>query len=129
MTDRERWIVYPLLFFALGASLRDKILERVDTKQLVCESLLIRNPDGSGIPLAALRAGIDPTRLDGKPIAFLQVDKFLCEGLYIADEEDPTNILVSLGTGTLLWTKRALRSASGWGPWNSATLRVRSAAR
>ena len=25
MTERERWIVYPLLFLALGAALRDKL--------------------------------------------------------------------------------------------------------
>ena len=25
MSERERWIVYPLLFFALGAALRDKL--------------------------------------------------------------------------------------------------------
>ena len=41
MSERERWIVYPLLFFALGASIRDKILHRVDTKEIYCESLKI----------------------------------------------------------------------------------------
>ncbi len=41
MSERERWIVYPLLFFALGAAVRDKILHRVDAKEIYCESLKI----------------------------------------------------------------------------------------
>ncbi|MEM8945540.1 MAG: hypothetical protein AAGD11_10170 [Planctomycetota bacterium] len=41
MSERERWIVYPLLFFALGAAIRDKILHRVDAKEIYCESLKI----------------------------------------------------------------------------------------
>ena len=32
MTERERWIVYPLLFLALGAALRDKLVDRTTTK-------------------------------------------------------------------------------------------------
>ena len=32
MTERERWIVYPLLFLALGAALRDKLSEHTKTK-------------------------------------------------------------------------------------------------
>jgi hypothetical protein len=31
MTERERWIVYPLLFLALGAALRDKLVDRTTT--------------------------------------------------------------------------------------------------
>lgn len=31
MSDRERWIVYPLLFLALGAALRDKVTHTVET--------------------------------------------------------------------------------------------------
>ena len=32
MTERERWIVYPLLFLALGAALRDKLSEHTKTQ-------------------------------------------------------------------------------------------------
>lgn len=41
MTERERWIVYPLLFLALGASLRDKFggPETIDAKHIHCEEL------------------------------------------------------------------------------------------
>lgn len=55
MSERERWIVYPLLFFALGAAVRDKILHRIDAKEIYCESLKIvdqQNPTGR--PLAEL---------------------------------------------------------------------------
>jgi hypothetical protein len=41
MSDRERWIVYPLLFLALGASLRDKLVDRTTTKSIACQELLI----------------------------------------------------------------------------------------
>ena len=41
MSERERWIIYPLLFFALGAGIRDKILQRVEVKEIFCESLRI----------------------------------------------------------------------------------------
>ncbi len=68
MSERERWIVYPLLFFALGAAVRDKILHRVDAKEIYCESLkIVDQQDPNGVPLAEL--GIqrarsnDPTQL------------------------------------------------------------------
>jgi hypothetical protein len=41
MSERERWIVYPLIFFALGSAVRDKLLQRVEAKEIVCESLAI----------------------------------------------------------------------------------------
>jgi hypothetical protein len=41
MSERERWIVYPLIFFALGAAVRDKLLQRVEAKEIVCESMSI----------------------------------------------------------------------------------------
>jgi hypothetical protein len=53
MSERERWIVYPLLFFALGAALRDKLFQRVESREIVCESLKIVDRE-------------DPTRLLAK---------------------------------------------------------------
>jgi len=46
MNERERWIVYPLLFFALGAALRDKFTHEVTTDrlhagQIACEELVV----------------------------------------------------------------------------------------
>ncbi len=67
MSERERWIVYPLLFFALGASVRDKILQRVEVKEILCESLKIIDHQDPTRPLAELgfrRANNqDPTQL------------------------------------------------------------------
>lgn len=40
MSERERWIVYPLLFFALGAAIRDKLFRHVASKEVVCETLV-----------------------------------------------------------------------------------------
>ena len=39
MSERERWIVYPLLFLALGAALRDKLFNLTRSQTVVCESL------------------------------------------------------------------------------------------
>jgi hypothetical protein len=52
VTDRERWIVYPLLFLALGSALRDKLAKQTQAKQIVCEQLLLVDNDGR--PAAAL---------------------------------------------------------------------------
>jgi len=54
MSERERWIIYPLLFFALGAGIRDKILQRVEVKEIVCESLKIVDLHDPMKPLAVL---------------------------------------------------------------------------
>jgi hypothetical protein len=48
MTERERWIVYPLLFLALGAALRDKLFDRTTTKSIVCEELTIVDQEPLG---------------------------------------------------------------------------------
>ena len=40
MTDRERWIVYPLLLLALGASLRNKLTRSIDTDTVLVDKVL-----------------------------------------------------------------------------------------
>jgi hypothetical protein len=35
MSDRERWIVYPLIFLALGVALRDKITRNIDHVEMI----------------------------------------------------------------------------------------------
>ena len=57
MSERERWIIYPLLFFALGAALRDKLLQRIESKEICCESLKIVDPQDSMRILAELGSG------------------------------------------------------------------------
>ena len=41
MTDRERWTVYPLLFLALGVTLRDKITATIETHDVVAKNLVL----------------------------------------------------------------------------------------
>jgi len=48
MTERERWIVYPLLFLALGAALRDKLFDRTTSKSIVCQELTVVDADPAG---------------------------------------------------------------------------------
>jgi hypothetical protein len=51
MTPRERWVVYPLLFFALSLALKPKLLQEIETKRLRCESLTIAHGNETGIYL------------------------------------------------------------------------------
>ncbi len=86
MSERERWIIYPLLFFALGAAVRDKILHRIEAKEIFCESLKIidqQDPTGrSFVELGIQRArSNDPTQLADR-VGMLRVvnsdDKEVC---------------------------------------------------
>lgn len=54
MSERERWIVYPLLLFALGAAVRDKLMQQVVSKEIRCESLQIVDQQDPDITLAEL---------------------------------------------------------------------------
>ena len=64
MTERERWVVYPLLFLALGASLRDKFSSRTTSKIIECEELRVVEEDPTGREPTRILAKIgrtDPT--------------------------------------------------------------------
>lgn len=54
MTDRERWIVYPLLFLALGVALRDKLSEHTKTKTIECQELIVYGEESAGQPAVPL---------------------------------------------------------------------------
>jgi hypothetical protein len=54
MTERERWIVYPLLFLALGAALRDKLSEHTKTKSIECQELIVYGEENEGRPSVPL---------------------------------------------------------------------------
>lgn len=63
MSERERWIVYPLLFFALGAALRDKFTQQVRTDslhaaQITCEKLVVMDSEKPDRPVAMLTSNI-----------------------------------------------------------------------
>ena len=50
MSDRERWIVYPLLFLALGSSISTKMLmqQQVETKHFRCQTITMDSLEGDG---------------------------------------------------------------------------------
>jgi hypothetical protein len=75
MTERERWVVYPLLFLALGASLRDKLGGRTTTKSIVCQELRVEDePVGNQTArVLALIGRTEPSA--GKPsVGYLMVN-------------------------------------------------------
>ena len=99
MTERERWIVYPLLFLALGAALRDKLVERTTTKSIVCEQLLIVDEESSGPQSQRTLAKIGKVKPapGGKSTASLQINgdvEIIDNDL---DENSQARILVQLG--------------------------------
>lgn len=80
MSERERWIVYPLLFLALGAALRDKLLKQTQTDNIACKQIFIRDDAGkvtgvlnsSGLQTPAIKATlVDAQRLQqaGRPVS------------------------------------------------------------
>ncbi len=60
MTERERWTVYPLLFFSLAVSIKDKIAKPLefDAPRVTCRELVVTDPSGQR-PLVKL-AGSGP---------------------------------------------------------------------
>ena len=61
MSERERWIVYPLLFLAMGAALRDKLFDRTTSKSIVCQELIVVEDDPAGHRPARVLARIGST--------------------------------------------------------------------
>lgn len=78
MSERERWIVYPLLMFALGAAIRDKLMDRVESKEIRCESLEIVDQQDPTRILARLgirrASNTDPTQLADRVGELVLVD-------------------------------------------------------
>lgn len=76
MTERERWIVYPLLFLALGAALRDKLVERTTAKSIVCQELSIvdEEPAGREPQRTLVRIGRTKARPGAKSAALMQMN-------------------------------------------------------
>jgi hypothetical protein len=73
MNDRERWIVYPLLFLALAVSLRDKLTQTVRAERVECRALILN--DERGRPLLMLApAALAESRLEDPPQGLLLLD-------------------------------------------------------
>ena len=98
MSERERWIVYPLLFFALGASIRDKLLQRVEAKNIRCESLQIVDLNNPQRILAEFGLGKTIDTATKSRAAVLRADELICKSVIVTDRRDPTKLLVVLGT-------------------------------
>jgi hypothetical protein len=87
MSTRERWIVYPLLFLALGAALRDKLIGKLEIGQVICDrlesgqsdcrALIVRGPNGR--PVVA--AGADGNSRGGA------IETFSAEGMPLVQIE------------------------------------------
>jgi len=74
MTERERWIVYPLLFLALGAALRDKLFDRTTSRSIVCQELTVIDEQPLGRePVLLARIGRTESVSSGgtKPVGYL----------------------------------------------------------
>jgi hypothetical protein len=68
MNERERWTVYPLLFLALGAALRDKIFDQTTTRRIVCQELIVVDEQPLGRePVWLARIGRVPVSTSGAP--------------------------------------------------------------
>src|SRR5688500_13918891 len=125
MNERERWIVYPLLFFALGAALRDKYTQSVQTgelhaSQITCEDIAVIDPETPNRIVARLTsrplsgsAAEGPGRYGvlalidsaGKELCGvtnnqLQVSEIACQGLFVIDP-DNGKTLARLGAGMM----------------------------
>lgn len=74
MSERERWVVYPLLFLALGVALRDELMNRTWSRNVVCERLVLIDSD-AGSPSNPNVVGIIGKRsADFKPGGALHLD-------------------------------------------------------
>lgn len=129
MNERERWIVYPLLFLALGAGLRDKLFDLTKAKKVECQQLLVWAEDRGGrqpVPLVVI--GAEPqTGPGGRPVGALEVagdlhartiyaENFVCRGIPFG----PAAIRGLQGMSPTDWL-RALQQSAGAVPGNTAT--------
>ncbi len=103
MSERERWIVYPLLLFALGAAIRDKLVQQVESKVIRCESLQIIDEQDPTVTLAELsfkRAlNNDPTQLSDRVGALQLKDS---DGNQVCDVSTDVQVLAGRLVGRQL---------------------------
>jgi len=92
MSERERWIVYPLLFLALGAALRDKLIDLTSTKHIVCQELIVMGDERPGRePTPLVRVGEGQRNGPAAvPYGAIDVDGVIRAKTVIADNFVPT---------------------------------------
>jgi hypothetical protein len=78
MTERERWIVYPLLFLALGSALRDKLFDITSSKRIVCEQMIVVGKEldsATRMPHEIIAMGeVAGARMNGQRFGAIEVD-------------------------------------------------------
>ncbi|WP_442484614.1 hypothetical protein [Aeoliella sp. SH292] len=97
MTERERWIVYPLLFLALGAALRDKIIKTTESQRIKCQGLVV--VDSEDRPLLVLGAEQFPEM--GIARDLLRVDQTESQ-ILLAGQVESNQYVVTQGTKRVL---------------------------
>lgn len=89
MTERERWIVYPLLFLCLGVSLRDKVTHTTTAKLIDAELIRCQAIQVGEIEPGQNRSGILPgtiTSFNDKGQAVAQFGpKLQCQEILVND--------------------------------------------
>ena len=124
MNERERWIIYPLLFFALGAALRDKFTQQVTTDRVFagkiqCEEIevidsekpdrivakLSSNPPQRGNPNADRYGVFLLIDSEGKELCSvtnnqLLVSRIACNAVQILDPQNVNRGLAVLTSAT-----------------------------
>jgi len=81
MTERERWVVYPLLLLSLGIALRDKITQSVNLHEVSCDVLRC-------------------DRIAGKEVG-TPCQSLLCEHIVAADAQAQNVIAAHFGGGDI----------------------------
>ncbi len=125
MSDRERWIVYPLLFLALGAALRDKLFPVDDFDRAIrCRELDVVGDDGQ----TRIRLGAAPNRTgqiqvigpQGRPLVLIGADEAARTGMVELQNQSGAKQIVlaadPLLGGTVLVYDPSERSAAGVTP-------------
>jgi hypothetical protein len=90
MTDRERWTVYPLLFLALGITVKDKLVNLVNVKfvnaeRVSCNALVVTD-----------RGGKDRVVITSTPAGGLvNVDKVQCSTLIVTDRGGKDRVVLA----------------------------------
>lgn len=97
MNERERWIVYPLLFLALGAALRDKIIKTTESQRIKCQGLVV--VDAEDRPLLVLGAEQFPEM--GIARDLLRVDQMESQ-ILLAGQVESNQYVVNQGTKRVL---------------------------
>ena len=85
MSNRERWVIYPLLMLALGASLRSKFTGQLNVDRVICDALVVGERNSPArIVLASSKARPAYSEILGPeslPVALLESDSTGTSGL------------------------------------------------